>query len=417
MRKSVYGLASLLLSAHCLSASLEVTEFQQTLKAAQAGKTAAQYAIGGMYESGWGVEQDLSQALDWYRQAAEKGHVDAQYRIGYSYYRGLGGAEQDYSLAHRWFLKAAEGGSQSAQRYLGEMYSRGLGVDKDEQQAQKWFARAAESDLKVFRAVTGQVGSKPNGQAAATKRSQNDAQPPQSDPPKPVPARARSQAKAKNKPVKMPATSTSKSQSVTQANVKKPPVETAVDSARKAQRVTQARTIQEIMKTVLSGRWSRHGIVATRLPSSLTSCTMGNNKATCWSNSLSSEEDKIKYIYKVKTLLKAFESNGQFQVVSRKLVTDVFNTAPSALMSDTEEEEIGGLRDDILDRSIRLGWSGGIQEMGCELKADDSITCLSMNNETIEYTRSTTPPESSTPAPGNEITLAEKPQGAARKLK
>ena len=34
-----------------------------------------------MYENGWGVDRNNSAAVEWYREAAEEEHVDAQYRM------------------------------------------------------------------------------------------------------------------------------------------------------------------------------------------------------------------------------------------------------------------------------------------------------------------------------------------------
>ena len=45
---------------------------------AEAGDAEAQYQLGVMFESGRGVARDYRQAAEWYRRAAEQGHVFAQ---------------------------------------------------------------------------------------------------------------------------------------------------------------------------------------------------------------------------------------------------------------------------------------------------------------------------------------------------
>ena len=45
------------------------------------------------------------------REAAEDGDLDAQYRLGRSYYYGDDGAPKDEEKAFYWFQKAAEGDS------------------------------------------------------------------------------------------------------------------------------------------------------------------------------------------------------------------------------------------------------------------------------------------------------------------
>ena len=43
-----------------------------------------------MYFNGGGVPQDYSEAAAWYRQAAEQGHANAQFNLGWMYANGRG---------------------------------------------------------------------------------------------------------------------------------------------------------------------------------------------------------------------------------------------------------------------------------------------------------------------------------------
>ncbi|KAG0077887.1 hypothetical protein BGZ93_003569, partial [Podila epicladia] len=54
-----------------------------------------------------------SQAMEWY-QAADQGHADAQFNMGFLYEKGQG-VTQDYTQAMEWHLKAADQGHASAQ--------------------------------------------------------------------------------------------------------------------------------------------------------------------------------------------------------------------------------------------------------------------------------------------------------------
>ena len=76
--------------------------------------------------------------------AAEEGDLDAQYRLGRSYYYGDDGAPKDGEKAVYWFTRAAEGDSIAAQYYLGLCYSRAVGVEKDLVRAAELFTAAAE---------------------------------------------------------------------------------------------------------------------------------------------------------------------------------------------------------------------------------------------------------------------------------
>jgi TPR repeat protein len=113
-------------------------------KAAEQGHADAQYNLGVMYYKGQGVPQDYTEALKWYRKAAEQGHADAQYILGIRYSNGQG-VPQDDTEAVKWYRKAAEGGNAHAQFRLGLFYYRGvLGVSQDYAKAVKWYRKAAE---------------------------------------------------------------------------------------------------------------------------------------------------------------------------------------------------------------------------------------------------------------------------------
>ena len=73
---------------------------------------------------GGGVPQDDTQALYWYRQAAEQGDAMAQNHLGSIYTKGLG-VPQDYTQALYWYRRAAEQGQAVAQASLGFRYHRG----------------------------------------------------------------------------------------------------------------------------------------------------------------------------------------------------------------------------------------------------------------------------------------------------
>lgn len=109
-------------------------------KAAERGDPEAQTKMGDLYYRGNLVAKDESQALHWYRLAAEQGSIKAQ--------RRLGRLEADAS----WYLKAAERGDAKTQQVLGLMFYFGRLVTKDQEEAVTWFRRAAEQgDAKAQR--------------------------------------------------------------------------------------------------------------------------------------------------------------------------------------------------------------------------------------------------------------------------
>ena len=112
---------------------------------AESGSADAQYVLGGMYALGQGVGRNLDAARQWYRLAADQGHLVAIHSLGVMRYFG-NGVRQDYEVAGVWFQKAAEGGHAQSQVNLATMYMLGQGVWRDAGLARHWFRQAAEQD-------------------------------------------------------------------------------------------------------------------------------------------------------------------------------------------------------------------------------------------------------------------------------
>ena len=130
---------------------------------AEQGNAGAQFTLGLMYNFGRGVAQDDTEAMKWYLTAAEQGLADAQFRLGYMFSLGnnyvLYNADlfkdeealqsagrdvpQDDTEAVKWYRKAAEQGFVPAQHALGVMYDAGIGVPQDDVQAHLWLNLAA----------------------------------------------------------------------------------------------------------------------------------------------------------------------------------------------------------------------------------------------------------------------------------
>ena len=128
---------------------------------AQAGNADAQYKLALAYENGDGMEKDPSEAVQWFRKAAEQGHAESQYRTGlFCADNGV----QDLSEAATWLRKAvaqghvgaskilkivemklsAQAGNADAQYELAQAYETGNGLEKDPSEAFKWYLKAAE---------------------------------------------------------------------------------------------------------------------------------------------------------------------------------------------------------------------------------------------------------------------------------
>ena len=73
-----------------------------------------------MYDFGIGVPKDDVEAAKCWRKAAEQGHADAQYRLGFIYNNGIGVPEDD-ALAYMWFNLAAAKGDEDAKESKSEL--------------------------------------------------------------------------------------------------------------------------------------------------------------------------------------------------------------------------------------------------------------------------------------------------------
>jgi tetratricopeptide (TPR) repeat protein len=111
-------------------------------KAADQGDSNGQNNLGIMYRMAYGVERDYQKALELFRQAAERGNGNAQNNLGIMYKNGYG-VPKDHEEAVAWYRRSSYQGNRWAQYSLGWMYQHGAGVTEDRQEALKWYQKAA----------------------------------------------------------------------------------------------------------------------------------------------------------------------------------------------------------------------------------------------------------------------------------
>lgn len=119
--------------------------FQMCREAAECGYSPAAAALGKMYEWGRGTGKDYTEAVRWYTTAAENGSAEAMHDLASMYALG-NGVPQDYEAAVKWSEKAALCGNASAAYTLGVAYRDGWGVKPDEEKSFEWFLKGAELD-------------------------------------------------------------------------------------------------------------------------------------------------------------------------------------------------------------------------------------------------------------------------------
>ena len=84
---------------------------------AERGHVEAQYHLGWLYANGNGLAVDIERAVVWWQRAAGQGHADAQFALGLAYTTGEG-LRADLGQAVGWYLAAARQGHQDARDIL-----------------------------------------------------------------------------------------------------------------------------------------------------------------------------------------------------------------------------------------------------------------------------------------------------------
>ncbi len=91
------------------------------LPLAKDGDPEAQYHIGFMYETGWGVVFDEQKAVKWYKEAASFQHDMAQLRLGMMVLVGAGGDESE-EQGIQYIRNAAENGNRIAEMLVQDLF-------------------------------------------------------------------------------------------------------------------------------------------------------------------------------------------------------------------------------------------------------------------------------------------------------
>ena len=139
------------ISAGAEEATMSARELAETqLRAEWVGTPADQYKLGNVYYRGDGAAKDYSEAVKWFRKAADQGMPESQYMMGVIYDRGEG-LPQDFAEAVAWYHKAAEQGYVAAQFELGNKYGKGEGVPQNYTEAYVWFSLAAAAGHETAR--------------------------------------------------------------------------------------------------------------------------------------------------------------------------------------------------------------------------------------------------------------------------
>ena len=90
--------------------------FDELMFSAQTGDAESQNSIGEMYYYGDEIEQDLDQAVYWFKEAAKQKHAEAMYNLGICFVNGEG-VEKNKTTGLGFIRQAAKLGSKAAVQY------------------------------------------------------------------------------------------------------------------------------------------------------------------------------------------------------------------------------------------------------------------------------------------------------------
>lgn len=305
-----------------LSSSL----FKLELMQAEGGDPEAQYWLAARFEDGNGVEQDLDQALRWYRRAADQGHPPALFKLGQLHEQGAG-VRRDPHEALRWYKAAAELDNREAIERLEA-------IDAAERQAAREKAWAKQRAAEQARAAALAQERAEQGRAATAKRQAAE-------------QRQRALARQTQAPNPKP----------------RPGVQAPASGPAFAQ----------LQKTILGSMWRADDRPAEQLPSSLTSClSTDERQVVCFSRETERRLEGAVLTYFTKATLNNFRDDGRFEISYLFHVTRLDGRASGASAPD-------GLQS-------RRGWQEPALRLRCRAESRGRIRCDGDDGHALQFT-------------------------------
>lgn len=151
---------------------LKINDYMHARHEALEASAAEQFELAEQLKKAANTYRDFKtccvEAAMYYRAAAEKGHVEAQFELGSMYQVG-DGVEKNNFQAAKWYRRAAKQGHGEAMCRLANLYQRGLGMRKNGLTALFWKLKYVELCKSRQEALLGEGGAgsmdlKPTGQ-------------------------------------------------------------------------------------------------------------------------------------------------------------------------------------------------------------------------------------------------------------
>ena len=138
----------------------EAKQYKEALecfkKAALKNHVDALFHVGKIYDLALGVEQDYRLAAEYYSKAVSFNSGKAANNLA-NMYRNGDGLEKDMKKAIELYKKGIDGGNYAAMANLGGMYRLGEGVEQNYEEAMKWYKKAADGGNYVAMANLGNM--------------------------------------------------------------------------------------------------------------------------------------------------------------------------------------------------------------------------------------------------------------------
>ncbi len=113
-------------------------------QAAEAGHIEAAYIAGVMYAENFEIRPNSAKSAALLKQAAQGGHASAQADYGLLVYQGYG-AVKSMTEAAEWFKKSAQGGDKEGQFLYAFTLAKGEGVKQSFEDAYYWLLKSDQS--------------------------------------------------------------------------------------------------------------------------------------------------------------------------------------------------------------------------------------------------------------------------------
>lgn len=143
--KKIFSILVLVFSFITITYAEEIKNYDvtSTIEKAKSNDKQGLYELALLKQNGmYGVEKNLSEAIELYKRASALGHRSANHNLGVLYYKGQG-VPVNYREAAKWFSIAADRKVEDSQRNLLRMYYRNE-ITRNEERVERILIELAE---------------------------------------------------------------------------------------------------------------------------------------------------------------------------------------------------------------------------------------------------------------------------------